>query len=443
MRGGNRSRIGRWLIPLAVVVLADAGVSLADPAASGAAAQTRRVSVSSAGAEANDVSSAAAVSANGRFVAFRSEASNLVARDTNGFADIFVRDRRTGRTTRVSVSSGGAQANGHSNYPAISADGRFVSFSSDASNLVAGDTNGRSDAFVRDRRTGTTRRVSVSSAGAQANQGAHDPALSANGRFVAFVSEASTLVAGDTNGSADIFVRDRRTGTTRRVSVSSAGVQGDDHSTEPALSADGRFVAFTSIAATLVAGDTNRAFDVYVRDRMTGRTTRVSVGFGGAETNGSSAPAAISGSGRFIAFSSYASNLIAYDFNGHRDVFIRDQRARRTTRVNVSSAGADANATSAAASISRDGRFVAFESQASNLVANDTNGEFDIFVRDRRTRTTRRVSLNSSGRQANGSSLAAAISFDGRVVAFASQASNLVPYDENGVSDVFVRGPLR
>jgi hypothetical protein len=229
---------------------------------------TTRVSVSSVGGQGNDFSSGPALSADGRYVAFESTASNLVAGDTNGSGDVFVHDRQTGATTRVSVSSTGEQGNGNSFRAALSADGRYVAFESTASNLVAGDTNGTSDIFVHDRQTGATTRVSVSSAGEQGNNNSFRSALSANGRYVAFYSLASNLVAGDTNGRWDVFVHDRQTGVTRRVSVSSAGVQGNHDSMWPALSADGRYVAFDSVASNLVPGDTNETWDVFIRSNV-------------------------------------------------------------------------------------------------------------------------------------------------------------------------------
>ena len=248
---------------------------------------TVRVSVDSAGGQADDSSILPAISADGRFVAFASKAGNLVPGDSNGTFDIFVHDRQTGATERVSVDSAGAQGNNNSAFPAISADGRFVAFVSEASNLVAGDTNGAenafagSDVFVHDRATGQTERMSVDSAGGQANNNfIESTAISADGRFVAFVSAASNLVPGDTNGTLDVFVPDRHTGATERVSVDSAGGQANSPFLAVgglAISADGRLVAFDSLASNLVPGDTNGTLDVFVPDRHTGATERVSV----------------------------------------------------------------------------------------------------------------------------------------------------------------------
>jgi Tol biopolymer transport system component len=382
------------------------------------------------------------MSADGRFVAFLSFASNLVPADTNGSDDIFVRDGTTHTTTRVSVSSTGAQGSNASAQPSISADGRFVAFRSFASNLVPGDTNGVLDLFVRDRTTHTTTRISVSSTGAQGNGNSFDPSMSADGRFVAFDSDASNLVLNDTNFADDVFVRDRTTHTTRRVSVSSTGAQGNDGSSDPSISADGRFVAFRSSASNLVPGDTNGVLDLFVRDRTTHTTTRISVSSTGAQGNENSYDPSISGDGRFVAFFSFASNLMPADTNGVPDIFVRDRTTHATTRVSLSSSGAQGDDLSLEPSISADGRFVAFDSSASNLVPGDTNGVQDVFVRDRVTHTTTRVSASSSGAQGDDSSFVPSISADGRFVAFDSSASNLVAGDTNAQPDMFVRGPL-
>src|SRR5207249_3675999 len=293
---------------------------------SAGAQTTVRVSVASDGTEGNDVSLGSALSADGRFVAFDSSATDLVAADTNGVSDVFVHDRQTGTTERVSVASDGTQDNGSSACsdiaypPALAAAGSFVAFVSAATNLVTSDTNGTTDVFVHDRQTGTTERVSVASDGAESNAASVGAALSADGRFVAFHSAATNLVADDTNGTTDVFVHDRQTGMTERVSVASDGTQGNNASSYPALSADGRFVAFDSDATNLVAGDTNGATDVFVHDRQTGTTERVSVASGGSQGNGFNAGPVLSADGRFVAFHGTASNLVGGDTNGTTDV---------------------------------------------------------------------------------------------------------------------------
>ena len=309
------------------------------------AATTERVSVASDGTQGNLGSgyNGLSLSADGRVVAFDSGAGNLVAGDTNGSPDIFVHDRQTGQTTRVSVASDGTQGNDRSYSPSISGDGRFVAFDSLAANLVPGDTNGYHDIFVHDRQTGQTTRVSVASDGTPGSQWSYSPSISADGRFVTFHSGASDLVAADTNGYTDVFVHDRQTGQTTRASVASGGTQGNDRSYAPSISGDGRFVAFDSLARNLVPGDTNSQPDVFVHDRQTGQTTRVSVASDGTQGDDRSFYPSISADGRLLAFGSWATNLVAADTNGYSDVFVRDRQTGQTTRVSVPSDGAQGN----------------------------------------------------------------------------------------------------
>jgi hypothetical protein len=345
---------------------------------------TDRASVGTSGNQPNGSCEFATISTDGRYVAFASPADNLVAGDTNGNRDVFLRDRQAGTTTRVSVDSAGTQADDVADRPVISGDGRYVAFESRATNLVAGDTNGFFDIFVHDRQTGGTTRVSVDNAGTQADDASSIPALSGDGRYVAFSSLATNLVAGDTNGFRDIFVHDRQTGTTTRVSVDSAGAQADADCDTPAISGDGRYVAFQTTATNLVAGDTNGAWDIFVHDRQTGTTTRVSVDNTGVEANGMSIGASISADGRYVTFASDATNLVAGDTNGARDVFVYDRTTGGIVRASVDTAGTQGSGASTFPEIGRDGRFVAFESDATNLVAGDTNGQRDIFVRQLR-----------------------------------------------------------
>jgi hypothetical protein len=213
-------------------------------------------------------------------------------------------------------------------YPVLSADGRYVAFYSLASNLVAGDTNVSWDVFVHDRQTGTTTRVSVASNGAQGNEGSESPALSGDGRYIAFESWASNLAAGDTNDSPDVFVHDRQTGTTSRISVASDGTQGNHyrHSVAAALSADGRYVAFTSFD-TLVVDDADLTPDVFVHDRQTDTTSRISVAPDGTQGNRESNFPVLSGDGHYVAFESWASNLVVGDTNTTPDVFVQNLAA--------------------------------------------------------------------------------------------------------------------
>lgn len=362
------------------------------------------------------------LSADGRFVAFGSMASNLVTGDTNGTSDIFVRDRQTSQTFRISVASDGTQSNGSSQAPSMSADGRFIAFASDATTLVSGDTNGMTDVFVHDRHSRQTRRVSVTTDGTQGDGRSWSPAMSASGRFIAFSSASTNLVPGDTNGTEDVFVHDLITGQTSRVSVAGTGKQAIGHSGTPAISATGRFVAFVSQATNLVSGDTNGHQDVFVHDRDTGRTVRVSTASGGTQANGEAHRPAISATGRFIAFESTATNL-APNAMLATAVYVHDLWSRETTVMSVALDGTVGPATSGNASISADGQLVAFDSSASNLVPDDTNGLREVFVRDRAAGQTSRLILSMEP------STEARISANGRVVAFVSKVHVPSPFN--------------
>jgi Tol biopolymer transport system component len=371
-------------------------------------------------------------------------APNLVRNDTNGVDDCFVRDHRQRKTILISVSTSETKGNGKCWGPAISGNGRFVAFESKADNLVPDDTNARRDIFVRDLMMKTTERVSVSSSGEQGNGDSRDPAISADGRYVVFESTANSLVADDTNADVDIFLHDRSTGQTRRVSVGSAG-QADDDSSDPTISANGNVVVFSSSASNLVPGDTNGREDVFVHVRESGVTSRVSVRSNGAQARGgpSDSPT-VSATGRHVGFDSLATNLVPNDTNRASDVFVHDRRTGKTTRVSVRTGGRQGSAWSFDPTLSGNGRYVSFTSAASNLVRGDTNGMWDGFVHDRRNRSTERVSVRSGGGQAlGGTSHDVAISGDGRFVTFESKARNLVRNDTNDRQDVFRRGGLR
>src|SRR5829696_10193877 len=356
----------RCALGASVVVALAVGPVAGAAAAGDFGSTTTRVSVKSNETQTFGVSSQSEMSLDGRYVAFVSGGANLVTGDTNGKPDVFLRDRVAEKTTRVSVSSAEGQGNGRSDMPSISRDGRYIAFYSEATNLVSGDTNGRTDIFVRDVVGGTTRRVSVATGGGQANGNSAFPAISDDGRQVAFGSAASNLVSGDGNGVQDIFVRDLSAGTTRRVSVSSSGTGGNGHSLVPAISGNGDVVAFVSEATNLVAGDTNGSRDVYVRIRGTSTTQLVSVGAGGVPANSLSAEPALSRDGRYVAFDSSASNLVPGDTNGFQDVFVRDRVAGTTQLVSAWPAGTPTNRLSTAPDISESGQVVAFTSQLSD-----------------------------------------------------------------------------
>ena len=395
-------------------------------------------SVDDLGAEADGHSRLPAVSADGRYVAFVSKATNLVAGDTNASDDVFVHDRLTGSIERVSVDDLGAEADDKSNGVTISADGRYAAFTSAATNLVPGDTNAKDDVFVYDRQTDTIERVSVDDLGNEADDNCQNPAISPDGRFVAFETMATNLVAGDTNAARDVFVYDRLTGTIERVSVDDLGNEGDQKSKRPAISADGRYVAFDSKATNLVPGDTNVAEDVFVYDRQTDTIERVSVDDLGSEGDSKSRTPSISSDGRFVAFQSLATNLVAGDTNGSEDVFVYDRMTGTIERASVDDLGNEADDKSQLASLSSDGNLVAFKSRATNLVAGDTNAKDDVFVHNRPTGVTIRVSVDELGAEADRDSFRLSLTDDGRYAAFESAATNLVAGDTNTKRDIFL-----
>ncbi|PWK32071.1 TolB family protein [Actinoplanes xinjiangensis] len=376
-----------------------------------------RVSVSSLGVQGIDLSWDPALSADGRFVAFVSASDTLVPGDTNDTADIFVRDMRTGATTRVNVSSSGEQAGDYSTQPVISADGRYVAFGSTATNLVPGVVRGAWEVYLRDRWAGTTRQVSLNNSGEQAGEGLTVAGgISADGRYVSFMSYNDQLVPGDTNGTQDAFVRDTRRGVTERVSVSSGETEGVNGGGESVISADGRFVSFISDSPDLVANDTNDGRDVFMRDRRNGTTTRVNLTTTGGQADGVDSGTghttqSLSGDGRYVAFSSRSTNLVPGDTNADIDVFVRDTRLGTTTRMTDLSAEHP--------SISIDGRWVALLS----------NGQ--VQVKDRRTGVLTTVAPTSHNMVA-----APGISAGGRHVAFTSNEA-LVPADTNEVADIY------
>jgi len=400
--------------------------------------QTVRVSVDSNGNQDYQNSIGSAISADGRYVAFLSYSTNLVSPLTTQYGQIFIRDLQNNSTSLVSVNNSGEYGNNNAGTPAISADGRFVAFSSDANNLVDGDTNSRTDVFVRDRQNGQTTRVSVPTGGGQADDASSNPSISADGRYVAFMSKAKNLDSRALFGVYQVYVHDRNTGITTMVSIGHDGKEPSQQSRYPSISADGRFVAYDTAGNNMVPGDTTLRRHVYIYDRHTGQTTRVSVSSGGTAGDGSSLFASVSSDGRYVAFSSTATNLVSGDTNSFEDVFMRDRQLGQTTRVSVDSTGTQGNEQSDTAAISGDGRFVAFRSYATNLVSGDTNMRGDVFVHDRETAKTTRVSVDSNGTQSNDHSSGARISSDGRLVGFASDASNIVVNDTNSVADVFV-----
>lgn len=368
------------------------------------------------------------MSADGRFVAFACDADNLVPGDTNRCTDVFVYDRHTGRTERVSVASDGAQGNDVSSDPVISADGRWVAFVSWADNLVQHDENQTGDIFLHDRESGNTELVSAAPGGTSADDASYAPSISADGRFVAFSSQASNLVPGDSNRRPDVFVYDREKRVLERVSVDSGGVEADEGGQYGVISADGRWVAYLSAARNLLHGRTDWPLrsQVYLYDRETRCTTLVTVGLEGDRADNASGRLGISANGLWLAYVSRASNLAVGSPSGWTNLFLfgREQAETRwVAKVILHSDGPIEGGRFL--SISADGRWLAFDS-AEDITPDDSNGLPDAFVYDRDTGKIERVSVGPGGLEPDGGSGSPSISADGRYVAFFSQATNLV-----------------
>ena len=387
-----------------------------------------RISISSDGIQANGQSGSNSLSNDGRFVAFESNATNLVPNDFNGQTDTFIYDRLNQTVELVSIATDDAQANGSSSSGHLSGNGQYLTFASFASNLVANDLNNQRDIFIYNRLNQTTELVSVNSDGTQANGLSLFSVVSNNGRYVAYESTADNLVAGDTNGLGDIFLSDRINSTTIRINTAEDGIQANGATHLDSISENGRYISFTSAADNLVPGDTNGKNDIFVYDRVDSIIERISVAADGTQGNSDSSFSSLSSDGRYISFTSAADNLVSGDTNGKSDIFVYDRIDSTIERVSVTNDSAQANGNSQDASISDDGRYVAFLSEANNLVSNDTTSQLEIFIRDRRSQTTTQIGGDSFP----------TISGDGQSILFNSSLDTLVPNDTNDTGDVFV-----
>ena len=373
------------------------------------------------------------VSSDGRFVAFQYEGS-LVPADGNPRSDVYVYDRQNDTVELISRDASGTVGDNFSAQPSISADGRFVAFRSPATNLVPLDTNGVNDIFVFDRTNQTIERVSVNNSGDEANGSCSRPSISDDGRYVAFASSATNL---DGAGFRGVFVYDRQNDTIVRASLNTSGNPVSGSGSGVALSGNGQVVAF-SYSGVLDSSDTNGEDDIYVRDLVAGTTELVSKNGNGDIGDNESIEAAISQDGRFVAFSSAATNLVTPDSNGRYDVFVFDRTNDTIERVSQDNSGAIGNGSSFVPAISNDGRFVTFESNADNLVTGDTNTAQDIFLFDRNLSQIVRMSVNPNGTQADAGNQSSAISGDGGTVVFQTDSNILFTGDSDSGSDIIV-----
>ncbi|WP_144440905.1 TolB family protein [Streptomyces roseifaciens] len=443
----------------AVVAAAVAGTCAALLPAAGAASaaaprpapRIERVSVASDGTQADAESHGASLSADGRTVVFLSRAGTL-APGAGPTGHVFVRDLQTGRTELISAASDGTPADTWSSSPSISGDGRYVVFDSGA-DLAPGSNPNGSDVFVRDRRTGRTEVLVANRTGGSGSN--HSAAISTSGRYVAFVSGRDDLVPGDTNQREDVFVLDRRRGTTQRVSVASDGTEADGMSGHPVISADGSRIGFRTAARNLApqtagkpekpgsrksAGELARPglYGFYVHELRTGRTERAAETYDGLQalvTGGTG----LSPDGRYALFSS-PEQVVADDTNGAQDVYAKDLRTGTTRRLSLAADGSQADGASyGGAAMSVDNERVFFASDAGNLVPGDTNDRQDVFVRNLRTGAVERLNVAADGTQDDGNAGEVRTDLLGRTAVFNSWGGNLVPGDTNGTGDVFVR----
>jgi hypothetical protein len=381
----------------------------------------------------NDDSDNMSISKDGRYIAFTSWASNLVPGDTNSKNDVFVRDLQNNTTTRVSVSSSGVQANNNSQHPHMSPGGRYVVFASQATNLIDSSTQSRLHVYVHDLHNNTTDMVDVTSSGSESNGSGNDPVISEDGRFISFSSYGTDLVANDTNTKNKIFVKDRTLGTTKLISVATNGGATNDSSYSPSMSCDGAFLTFISYASNLTANDTNGVMDVFLSSRVgaeyiTNLTESASVGTGSAE---------ISCNGSYVGLATEGI-LVATDTDTQLDAYVYERINDVYERINISSSGTLSNAdVNSTPSVTDDGRHAIFSTPATNM-GFMSGGVGQVYIRDRVGGTTELLSRNTSAQTGNSSSNAGTITPSGSRATFSSFATNLVTSDTNNKLDIFV-----
>lgn len=381
-------------------------------------------------------------SRDGSLVTFMSFATDLVPDDDNGEADVFLTDASSGATSLLSRTPAGEPANGESIGPVLSPDGRWVAHYSAATDLVDGaDDNATTDVFLTRVADGRTLRASTSVDGAAGSGESSYPAVSGRGRYVAYQSWADDLVAGDTNGVSDLFVLDRRSGETTMITNAPDGSPADNFSDHPSISRDGRFVAFTSAATNLVADKTTPWNDIFVHDRETGETTLISRTPAGQPAGSNSFDPSISPDGRYVVYMSRASDLTSdVDTNFVGDIFRHDRETGETILISRSTGGGTAVAESHEPSISRNGKVITFYSYAWDLVADDVDDWWgDVYMLRQRRGELVKITESPVGDPADFHSANAHVSADGSTIAFSSGATNLVAGDTNGLRDAFVR----
>ncbi len=379
--------------------------------------------------------------ADGRFVAFVSRATNFSDNDPDARLDVFVRDRFERTLELISVGTSGQMSDGDSRFPSISADARYVAFESTSSTFSLVDLNAQRDIYLHDRETGATTLISRGMSGNAGNGSSGFPSISNDGRWIAFVSDSDDLVPGDSNGEQDVFLYDGLFETIRRVSVNESGGESSGGTVgQPAMSADGQTIAFASRASDIVAGDSETFVDIYVYDRCTGSVELASRTSAGGFSNGDSFSPSISADGQRIVYSSLASDLVESDANGFEDIFLYDRSTGDTSLVSVSTAGEQGGGDSFSPSIDARGRRVIFASTASNLAPGDPDGAvIDLYARDLQREKTTRQSLTWLDRESGFPIRAWRLADEGNWAGFSSEGGALAPDDDNGLRDSYVR----
>jgi Tol biopolymer transport system component len=383
------------------------------------------------------------LSARGDRLVFESDAGDLVPGDRNRQPDVFLHDTETGAIRRLSEGPDGTDADGPSRDPHLSADGTWVAYTTHARNLLPGKSTALGDIVLHDIAGGHAALISRGADGSEGTGTSSLPDLSDDGSFIVYQSWSDNLVSGDTNAACDIFLFDRTTGTTTRMSMTPAGGEADGNSTHPAISGDGRFISFSSDATNLVFDDTNGVADLFVVNRETGTIERVNLGPDDCQADafgGLFPESVLSQDGRFVAYVSLASNLVEIATPSLvEQIYLRDRKRGTTRRVSISSTGEAADDRCFCPTITADGRLIGFQSLARNLLGNDRDTVADAYVFDRRTRAVRVISSAQNTSGARGDCQRIVISPEGCTVAFSSRASDLVQGDENDASDVFLK----
>ncbi len=403
-----------------------------------------RVSLGEMGTEGNDNSDicASSLSADGRFLAFDSFATNMVALDFNRHADVFVRDLAQDLTVRISLNSSGVEGSMASAAPSISGDGRFIAFQSYADNFIGNDQNFAEDVFVHDRQSGQTECISVGMFGRTGNGRSWSPVISADGHYVCFVSRANDLVQGDGNWNADVFVYDRWLDSMDRISIDSNGVEANSYSESASMSADGRIIAFCSHASNLVVEDSNSSKDIFLHDRLYRKTKRISLSESGSQADDQSVDPSISADGKWVSFTSYAKNLHSSDTNSVSDIYLYDRESNSIEFVSRGAGNMVSTYPSQKSTLSGDGRFMVFQSGARNWSASDKNQVDDIYLYDRQLGILERVSVGQGDVEANWDCMRPSMNANASKVIYATRADSLddsnVDNDNNDKVDVYL-----